>query len=149
MEKEIFNDLDTGEKQEFLQMFTNREINKDDLIRSEGEKYKSGFYLLSGKIAVIKNSSSEDIEVIEATKDDDIFFSFSSLIDSGMSLTTIKAKTSCTIAEISDKEFFEFCQKNPQIGVKIMQRSMNMLMRFLRNSDKKLTEMYKTLEEVL
>ncbi|BAF69208.1 Crp/Fnr family transcriptional regulator [Nitratiruptor sp. SB155-2] len=148
MENPIFEGLNEEEKRSFLSLFTKKEVQKGDVIKQEGDRLKKGFFLENGRLVVKKHSSEGEIEVATIS-DSSLFFSLTCLVDGGKSLTTVEAQENSTILEISQKEFFAFCQKNPATGVKILKNITLLLAKYLRKSDEKIVQMYKTLEEVL
>ena len=149
MESELFEGLNREEKESFLNIFTQRSIEKGTTIKKEGEHIKRAFFLKEGEISISKHSSDEEMNLAKIQGGEDIIFSLDSLIDGGQSLTTIVATKKSTILEIEQKKFLNFCDANPIIGNKILQNITKILVRFLRKSDDKISEMYKTLEEVL
>lgn len=148
-DKGIFADLNDDEKQEFAKIFEEKALQESTTLREEGKKYATAFYLLEGEIGVYKKSSGNETKVTSINDTQDIFFSFTSLIDAKKSLTTLICAKECKIAEVKRGDFFNFCSNNPKAGVKILKKSCEMLSSFLRIGDERLMQMYKTLEEVL
>ncbi|BCD67231.1 Crp/Fnr family transcriptional regulator [Nitratiruptor sp. YY09-18] len=148
MKNPLFEGLNEEEEQSFLSIFAKKEIPKGQAIKKEGDHLKKGFLLESGLLLVKKHSSDGEMEVATIS-DSSVFFSLTCLVDGGNSLTTVEAKKDSVILEVSQKDFFAFCQKNPEIGVKVLKNATLLLAKFLRNSDEKIVQMYKTLEEVL
>ncbi len=145
---ELLNNLNDKEKKLFLSQCTQKLVKKGEIIKKEGEKTKEAFFIQKGKVAV-KKSSTEGEMHIATIKDSNTCFSLTCLIDGKNTLTTIQALEDTQIIVIKQKEFFEFCTKNPTIGVKLISNIAKLLTKFLRNSDEKIIQMYKTLEEVL
>lgn len=149
MDSKLFKGLNQKEKASFLAIFTQISIAKGETIKKEGEALKKAFFLTEGEITLRKTSSEEEMDVGIIKGGEDIFFSLSCMLLSGKSLTTVVTTTESKILEIAQHDFYNFCQKNEKIGVKILQNTTEMLTSFLQKSDIKIAEMYKTLEEVL
>lgn len=149
MESSLFAGLREAEKQLFLEVFQEKKIPKDQLVKQEGERMQKAFFLREGELLVQKQTSDENMEIGRIGSDEDIFFSVDCLLYEGNSLTTVKATQESIILEILQKDFFDFCQNNEAVGVKILANLTQLLIQFLRKNDSKIAEMYKTLEEVL
>ena len=149
MDSRLFKGLSQKEKESFLAIFTQINIAKGETIKKEGEALKKAFFLTEGEITLRKTSSEEEMEVSIIKGGEDVFFSLSCMLLSGKSLTTVITTKESKILEVSQHDFYHFCQENEKIGVKILQNSTQMLTSFLQKSDVKIAEMYKTLEEVL
>jgi len=149
MDSLLFEGLSKDEKENFLNSFAKRKIKKAEVIKKENEVQDKAFFLLEGEVSVIKKSSGEDMQVCNIKGGEDIFFSVTCMIDGGESSTTVIANKASIIMEISQKEFMLFYQANPSIGIKVLENSVKLLTKIIRKNDEKITEMYKTLEEVL
>ena len=149
MESKLFNGLDEEEKNSFLSLFVKKSIESSVTLKKEGESMHKAFFLLEGEVSVRKHSSDEEMEVATVRGGDDILFSLDTLIRTGESITTVVTAEKSTILEIEQKQFLAFCRDYPVAGTKLLQNIAILLVTFLRKSDDKITEMYKTLEEVL
>ena len=147
MNSVIFDGLSKEEKEEFLSVFEKRSFKAGDIIKKEGQSRKCAFFVTEGEVIIKKGKDETEIGTIKGGED--LFFSVTCLIDGGKSLTTVKAKTDTKTLRITQKKLFDFCQKNPQIGEKVMENIAKLLAKFLRRSDEKIVQMYTTLEEVL
>ena len=149
MDSVIFEGLSAEEKEEVLGRFKKMSVEKGHHIKKEGEPLTRAFFLFEGQVSIRKRSSEEEMEIAKAKAGDDIFFSLTCLVGGGESLTTVVAEEATVILEIAQEDFFAFCSEQPQIGVKLLQNIVKALAGFLKKSDEKMAEMYKTLEEVL
>jgi len=149
MNSNLAQGLDEKEKELLLAIFSEIKVAKDQIIKKEGEALQKAFFLKEGEVLITKSSSEEEMQVGIAKGGDDIFFSITCMLQGGKSLTTVVATKESAILEVTQKDFFDFCQKNPQIGVKVLINVTQMMTNFLKKSDEKIAEMYKTLEEVL
>ncbi len=149
MESKLFSNLSSKEKELFLNFCQKEQIQKKQIIKKEGENPKKAFFLLKGEVIIKKNSSQGEIEVATIKGGEDVLFSFTCMIDGKASLTTVQAKSECTLLSFDKRSFFTFCNQNPKTGIKILQNALELMATFLRNSDEKIAQMYQTLEEVL
>ena len=149
MESRLLDGLSSVQKEKFLKICEQKKVHAGERMKKEGQKLSKAFFLVEGKVSVLKTSSSEEMEVAALTKDDDIWFSITCMLQNGKSLTSVVAKEECTILELTQKDFYDFCHDEPEIGVAVLQNVVKLISGFLQKSDEKISEMYKTLEEVL
>ncbi len=149
MQSRLFTGLEPQEQERFLALCTKEHVPKGTLIKKEGERVKKAFFLIEGEMAVKKNSSQGEMEVATIKGGEDVVFSFTCMIDGGKSLTTIVAKTECSLLSFDKKVWLKFCEQNPKSALVLMQNALELMASFLRKSDEKLIQMYQTLEEVL
>ncbi|RRS31967.1 MAG: hypothetical protein P794_02505 [Epsilonproteobacteria bacterium (ex Lamellibrachia satsuma)] len=148
MDNALFKRLNSQEKEAFLNLFREKKIQKGQIIKQEKTNTENAFFLKEGELLVKKNTSDDMMEIATVSTED-VCFSITCLVDGGKSTTSVSAKKDSIILEITQKDFFAFCERNPETGVKILKNATIMLAKFLRKSDEKNAEMYKTLEEVL
>jgi len=149
MDSSLLKGLNEKEKELFFTIFTKLKIAKDQIIKQEGDTLQKAFFLMQGEVLIKKSSSEEDMQVAVIKGGEDVFFSITCMLQNGKSLTTVVATKESVTLEVAQKDFLNFCQQNPQIGVKILTNITQMMAGFLKKSDEKIAEMYKTLEEVL
>ena len=149
MESKLLDGLAKREQEKFLEICTTRNIEAGERIKKEGEKLSKAFFLLDGEVSVLKTSSNEAMEVATLPSSEDIWFSITCMLQNGKSLTSVVAKEECSVLELTQKDFYAFCQREPQIGVVVLQNVVKLISGYLQKSDEKIAEMYKTLEEVL
>ncbi len=149
MQSRLFANLSREEQEKFLALCTKERIPKGSLIKKEGERVRKAFFLIEGEVAVKKSSSQGEMEVATIKGGEDVVFSFTCMIDGGKSLTTIVAKSECSLLSFDKKVWLKFCEQNPKSGIVLMQNALELMALFLRNSDEKIIQMYQTLEEVL
>ncbi|ADV45820.1 Crp/Fnr family transcriptional regulator [Nitratifractor salsuginis] len=150
IKSQLFDGLDSKQIEEVLSAFASHTVPKGTVLREEGKATTAAFFLEIGSIRVHKHSSEgEELEIAVIEGGEDVLFSLTSLVDGGSSLTKLITASECTIREIDRKKFLDFCRKHPEIGMVLLKNLTQALARFLRRSDEKIAEMYKTLEEVL
>ena len=149
MNSRLFEGLDEKERTAFLGLFETKKIAKGDTIKKEGQSRSDAFFLTNGSVEVRRKSSEEEMAVAQIEGGEDVLFSADSLIDGGVSLTTVIATQESEAIFVKRSDFIDFCRQNPQAGAKVLLNLTAMLTQFLRKGDEKIAEMYKTLEEVL
>ncbi len=149
MESRLLDGLNEEEKSAFLALFENKKIAKGETIKKEGQKRTDAFFVTAGSVEVRRSSTDEEMAVAQMEGGEDVLFSADSLIDGGVSLTTVIATKESEAIFIERRKFENFCRQNPETGTKLLLNLTKMLTQFLRKGDEKIAEMYKTLEEVL
>ena len=149
MKSRLFEGLNEKERSDFLARFKSKKFAQGETIKQEGQRFDRAFFITSGSVEVRRKSSEEEMVVAQIGGGDDVLFSADSLIDGGVSLTTVIATKESEAIMIEKGVFADYCRQNPQIGAKVLMNLTKMLTQFLRKGDEKIAEMYKTLEEVL
>jgi CRP-like cAMP-binding protein len=146
----LFSELSQLEYNEFIKVFTKKEIKKDTTLVKEGENGDSAFLLIEGKVSVIKESIyGEDyiVTIIDAKGDE--FFGEVNLIDKGKRTSTIKTIEDSVILEIDSKSLYNFTDKNPIIGYKIFKYLSQNIAKHLRKADNDVITLFNALVEVV
>ena len=146
----LFSELSQLEYNEFIKVFTKKEIKKDTTLVKEGENGDSAFLLIEGKVSVIKESIyGEDyiVTIIDAKGDE--FFGEVNLIDKGKRTSTIKTIEDSIILEIDSKSLYKFTDKNPIIGYKIFKYLSQNIAKHLRKADNDVITLFNALVEVV
>jgi len=146
----IFQALSEEEYKKVLEFFTPKKYEKGDFLAKEGEYSSKAFVLTKGVLSVIKtNNYNESYEVKEIKAPADEFFGEVNLIDRGLVISTIKAKTDCEVLEITHDEFVELLERYPRIFAKILWIVSYDLTRHLRKADDEVKALFNALSEVV
>ena len=125
----IFNGVDDGEIELFLDKLQLKSHKKNDIIMQEGDEGHSILFLLSGEITITKaltlatnkNNDNREKELIRSKAENNIIIGEVSLFSEDSKRTaTVKALTNCDIAYLERKDFFDICNKNTDIGYKVI-----------------------------
>ena len=125
----IFNGVDDEEIKLFLDKFQLKSHKKNDIIMQEGDEGHSILFLLSGEITITKaltlatnkNNDNREKELIRCNAENNIIIGEVSLFSEDSKRTaTVKALTNCDIAYLERKDFFDICNKNTDIGYKVI-----------------------------
>ncbi|WP_353663139.1 cyclic nucleotide-binding domain-containing protein [Hydrogenimonas sp. SS33] len=145
----LFENVDAQALSVLFAHMERKEVARGEKLRKEGQTCDSAFFLLEGAVSVTKRSGDEDVEVATVRGGEDVCFSLTSLIDGGVSLTTLSVTEAGAIAVLEKDVFEDFCKSHADAGVILKGNILSALAGFLRQADGKIAEMYKTLEEVL
>ena len=146
----LFEKLNEDEYNQFLQVFEEKKIKKGETIIKDGESGETAFLLIEGQVSVIKETIyGEDYIVTTIDAGGDEFFGEINLIDKGVRTSTITAVTDVVILELSNKNLFQFMDKNPVIGYKIMSYLAKSFSKHLRKADDDLITLFNALVEVV
>jgi len=128
----IFNGVNDGGIKLFLDKLQLKSYKKNDIIMQEGDEGHSILFLLNGEISITKaltlatnknddNNDNREKEFIRCKADNNIIIGEVSLFSKDSKRTaTVKALTDCDIAYLERKDFFKICDKNTDIGYKII-----------------------------
>ena len=116
-----------------LEMSKLRQYEPGEVIMKEGGFDSCIFFLMSGKLKVVKND--ESLSILKRTGD--VFGEMALLEDLPRSATTI-AHTSVITLEINRDDFLNYIHKNSGNGVKILLKLSRILSSRLRETDVKL-----------
>jgi len=146
----LFEKLNEDEYNQFLKIFEEKTIQKGETIIKDGESGDTAFLLIEGQVSVIKETIyGEDYVVTTIDAGGDEFFGEINLIDKGIRTSTITAITDVIIWEVSHNEIFQFMDKNPVIGYKIMSYLAKSFSSHLRKADNDLITLFNALVEVV
>jgi len=126
----IFNNIDDKGTKLFLDKLQLKSHKKNDIIMQEGDEGHSILFLLSGEITITKaltlatnknNNDNREKEFIRCKAENNIIIGEVSLFSKDSKRTaTVKALNNCDIAYLERKDFFEICDKNTDIGYKVI-----------------------------
>ena len=142
--------LNNNEKEKLETIFEIKSIKKGTIIMQEGQIGDSAFFLLEGKVSVIKETMyGEDYVVTTISSQGDEFFGEINLIDKGKRTSTIKALENCVIFETNSQKLEKFMNENTVIGFKIMKYMAQSLAKHLRKADNDVLTLFNALVEVV
>ena len=125
----IFNDIDDKGIKLFLDKLQLKSHKKNDIIMQEGYEGHFILFLLSGEITITKaltlatnkNNDNREKEFIRCNAENNIIIGEVSLFSEDSKRTaTVKTLNNCDIAYLERKDFFEICNKNTDIGYKVI-----------------------------
>ena len=126
----IFEDLNNENIDLFLNVLEEVKVDKGENFISEGDAGDSVFLLLKGEVEVNQvltlsvNKGEIDRRekaLVKLSSDDYPQFGEMSMFNEGDRRTAnVKAKSNCTLGKITKENLFLICDKNPDVGYKIM-----------------------------
>ena len=126
----IFEDLSDENINLFIDVLKEVKVDKGETFISEGDAGDSVFLLLKGDVEVNQvltlsvNKGEIDRRekaLVKLSSDDYPQFGEMSMFNEGDRRTAnVKAKSNCTLGKITKENLFSICDKNPDVGYKIM-----------------------------
>ena len=149
----IFEDLNPKEIEKFSVKMEINTYSNDEIIIKEGDEGHSILFLLNGEINITKaltlitnkddNEDNREKEFIRiSSENNNICFGEISLFsDNKKRSATVKAISKCKAARLAFNDLFEICNKNHDIGYKIMKNISKIISNHLIESDKKVLKL--------
>jgi CRP/FNR family cyclic AMP-dependent transcriptional regulator len=145
----LFKTLSKEEFEKIEDFFHKKEYKAGEIILKEGEFSQKAFILLEGEIEIIKETIyKNDFIITSKTKGEELFAEIN-LIDRGLALSTIKAKTDIKTLEITHDEFITILDLYPKIGSKMLWVISYNLTKHLRKANKDIITLYNAFVEVV
>ena len=126
----IFEDLSNENINLFVDVLEEVKVDNGENFISEGDAGDSVFLLLKGEVEVNQvltlsvNKGEIDRRekaLIKLSSDDYPQFGEMSMFSEGDRRTAnVKAKSNCTLGKVTKENLFSICDKNPDVGYKIM-----------------------------
>ena len=126
----IFEDLSNENINLFFDVIEEVKVDKVENFISEGDEGDSIFLLLKGEVEVNQvltlsvnkgEIDKREKALIKLSSDDYPQFGEMSMFNEGDRRTAnVKAKSNCTLGKINKENLFMICDKNPDVGYKIM-----------------------------
>ena len=118
----IFSSLNAHTYQKILPKFEKIELNKDEILFSQGDTAKYLYILLNGKLAVYVSPAYMAHKVVTYIEPGETIGEMSLLSNEPRSFTVIAAKHSCLL-RLPKKIFTTICKQYPEIMVTMLERS--------------------------
>lgn len=121
----------------FLNHCEQKDYRRHSVIVRQGEETNKLYFLLNGSVSVVRQHQ-DNKDIVLAYLNQGSFFGEMGLFDeSGKRSATIRARTNCSVAEISYEKFQKIAQMHPDILVAISKQ----LTSRLRRTSKKVTDL--------
>lgn len=143
---DIFNTLSHEEINLFTKKIKSKSYTKGDIIIKEGDPGNSLLFLLSGEINITKSltlptnkdgdKDNREKEFIRCKASNNIIIGEISLFTKDSKRTaSINALKNCTIAFIDNKDFFDICNTNSDVGYKVLSNLIKIITEKLVNTN--------------
>ena len=135
----IFHGLTEAEIHLLKEKLTEHEFEKNEIICAEGDMGRELFIIISGKVAILKKDSHENIHNICELNAKDSFGEMT-LIDVQRRSATVKAVQPTHAVSLSNRSLFEIYKEDLPLYAKIILNIAREFSRRLRDVDKQLVE---------
>jgi CRP/FNR family cyclic AMP-dependent transcriptional regulator len=141
---DVFQDLEEEEIKQLVKNARKLSFKNGEAIINEGETGSSMYILLKGEVQIIRTlcitlpdeQCAENDKVLSHFKEDQhVIFGEVGLLQQEQRSATIRALSNSTILELSSDDFFDFAQKYPELGFKVLLRISRNLCNYLRKSN--------------
>ena len=139
----IFSTLEDEELEEILNLASEINFTKGNVIMQEGEKGDTMYMVMEGEVGVSKTLTLKfgDDDFRETDKvltrirpEDRVIFGEMALIGQDNRSASIMARTDCILLEIKRDEFLSLIKDKPRLGVKILLKLSDLLIDRLKQS---------------
>jgi CRP-like cAMP-binding protein len=139
----IFSTLENEELEEVLRITKEKRFLQGDMIMLEGEKGDTMYMVLEGEVGVSKSLTMKfgDEDYRETEKvltrfrpEDHEIFGEMALIGQDNRSASIMARTNCILLGIKRDDFLRLINARPQLGLKVLLKLSELLIRRLRQS---------------
>ena len=132
----LFDTLHDDEMAVVEKHITIFELDQGDFLFKERQAGDSVCFLLSGSLAVIKQSDSNMVEIATLSKGCTV--GEMSIVGESKRSATVKARQTSSIASLSLEDFENILEKYPKIGVKVLKALLKYLSMNMRRTSKRL-----------
>ncbi|MBL1263195.1 Crp/Fnr family transcriptional regulator [Methylomicrobium sp. RS1] len=127
------------------QFWNRKSYDADQLVIVEGEKGNDIYVILEGKVSVCTNVKiSEDRQMLSGLCEllEGHEFAHFCFFDDEPYSATVKTITPCQMAIIKAPKLKQFLERNPEIGFHLLFHWMQMLLPYLRQSNKRVANLF-------
>jgi len=136
----IFAELKEREIRELGQIVHRRVYEKDEVIFREGEVGAGMYIILEGSVRIYTRAfDSQEIELAQFGRGD--FFGEVALLDDGPRSASAVAREGSQLVGLMKPDLFDFMDRNPAAGIKIILRLSQVLAERLRRTNEELRQM--------
>ena len=127
---QIFDDLNDDQISQFHSALKEVTIDKGKKFITEGEQGDSIYLLLSGSVEINQaltlsmnkgESDNREKAILKLSSDVNPLFGEMSMFNEGDRRTAnVRAETACVLVKLDKSDLYNICEKNPNIGFKVM-----------------------------
>ncbi|MBF0360874.1 MAG: cyclic nucleotide-binding domain-containing protein [Oligoflexia bacterium] len=142
----IFSDFDQNFFDIFIPHLQIKEWKQGHSIIIEGDVGENMFFVLRGRVRIIKKTLSKEEYTVAILKDEQgIFFGEVGLLTKDERSATVKAENDCLLAELDHTRFNDFLKKYPNYGVEFLKRLSVSICQKLKKSNQDTLTLYQAL----
>jgi len=113
-----------------------KEFDKDVIVISEGDTGDDMFIMFDGIVEIRKNTrSGDEYTVVELKAEFNVFFGELAIVSEGERSATVITKSKCKFLVITKKDFEDFCEEHPTIGLHITREILKTVAERLRKTN--------------
>jgi len=146
----LFSDLTQDELWDFCFIVEIHHYKEGKIIAKEGDINSRLYVINDGVIEISKTTALGEtyvISLIDAKNSNAASFGEVSLVDDHPRTATIIAKSDLTVYSLSGNLFTKFCDKNTDIGYRIMKQLVHSTCKYLRSSNNNVITLFNALVE--
>ena len=146
----LFSDLSKDELWHFCSIVEIHHYKEGKVIAKEGDTNSRLYVVNDGVIQISKTTALGEpyvISLIDARNSKASSFGEVSLIDDHPRTASITAKSDLTVYSLSGSLFTKFCDKNTDIGYRIMKQLLHLTCKYLRSSNNNVITLFNALVE--
>jgi CRP-like cAMP-binding protein len=133
----LFNGFNDDELSIISDHMTLMELDKDDILFREGDSGEYVYFVVDGKVDVIKKTS-RGINIVIATLSKGRSIGEMSVIDASPRSASVKALTKATLAKLGQRDLASILENYPEIGIKVLKGISRLLCKSLRKTSSQL-----------
>lgn len=108
----------------------------DSPVIKEGDSGDDMFIVFDGRVEIRKRTrSGDEYTVVELTAEHNVFFGELAIVSEGERSATVITKSECTFLVITKKDFEEFCENHPTLGLHITKEILKTVASRLRQTN--------------
>lgn len=115
---------------------TIKDYEKDSVVIAEGESGDDMFIVFDGSVEIRKRTrSGDEYTVVQLSAEHNVFFGELAIVSDGERSATVITKCKSTFLVISKKDFEDFCEEYPKIGLAITREILKTVAARLRKTN--------------
>jgi diguanylate cyclase (GGDEF)-like protein len=137
---EILSSLKKKELDQFAALMKKETYTEGETLFNEGDAGDCMFIVLSGSVSITVNLENGDtLEIAEITEGN--FFGEMSIFDSVPRSATCSTKANTQVMRLKGDDFYQYIRSNPEAGIKVMHRMLEITSTRLQNTGAFLSDM--------
>lgn len=142
-----FSDLSLRELKEVAAIVHHREYRTGEVVFHQGDPGLGMYIIRDGSVSIqIADAEGQGKEI--ASLDDGDFFGELALLDEAPRSATAVCKTECKLLGFFRPDLFDVIERKPQLGIRIVLKLSEIVVKRLRATDKEISRLRNELEKI-